>query len=349
LATVFQAFTQADTSTTRKYGGTGLGLAISSRLIDLMDGRIWAESKVGEGSTFHFAARFKLTSARPPDLPRIEPAIVRGMRVLIVDDNATNRLILEEMTRNWGMQPEAVERAREGMEVLRQAHEAGRPVDLVLSDVNMPEIDGLTLTEWIRQDPKLSDTSVIVLTSGAHPADVKRCDELQVAAHLMKPVKQSELLDAIRMSLAAAFSVHEREESPPLERVTALPPLRVLLAEDSLVNQKLAVGLMEKHGHTVVVAGNGKEAISAVASQEFDVVLMDVEMPEMDGLEATAVIRVKEKQTGRHMPIVAMTAHAMIGDRERCLEAGMDDYVAKPIRAQQLFDTLESALRNRRP
>ena len=279
---------------------------------------------------------------------RIEPAGVRETRVLIVDDNATNRLILEEMTRNWGMQPAAVGSAREAISVLRQSHQAGARVPLVLSDVNMPEVDGLTLTEWIRQDPDLADTTVIVLTSGARPDDMRRCDELKVAAHLMKPVKQSELLGAIEMSLGAAVPEDEGMEASPGEPKEALPPLHVLLAEDSLVNQKLAIGLMEKHGHSVVVANNGKEAIAALASDQFDVVLMDVEMPEMDGLEATAVIRVKERQTGKHVPIIAMTAHAMKGDRERCLEAGMDDYVSKPIRAQQLFDTLRSVLQDRR-
>jgi CheY-like chemotaxis protein len=238
-----------------------------------------------------------------------------------VDDNSTNRLILEEMTRNWGMQTGAVGSAREAISVLRQAHKMGARVQLVLSDVNMPEVDGLTLTEWIRQDPELADTTVIVLTSEAHPADIKRFDELKVAAHLMKPVKQSELFDAIGMSLGVAVPKDEGEEALRSDRKATLPPLRVLLAEDSLVNQKLAIGLMQKHGHSVVVASNGKEAIAAQASQEFDVVFMDVEMPEMDGLEATAVIRVKERQAGKHVPIIAMTAHAMKGDRERCLEA----------------------------
>jgi CheY-like chemotaxis protein len=349
LGLIFQAFTQADTSTTRKYGGTGLGLAISFRLAGLMGGRIWAESKVGDGSTFHFAARYKLATATPPDFPRIQPAAVIGTRVLIVDDNSTNRLILEEMTRNWGMRPGAVEGAHEAIKVLRQAHKAGERMQLVLSDVNMPDVDGLTLTEWIRQDSELADTTVIVLTSGAYPDEMKRCDELKVAAHLMKPVKQSELFNAIAMSLEIAVPEDEGEAAFRGERMAELPTLRVLLAEDSLVNQKLAIGLMEKHGHSVVVANNGKAAIAALALQEFDVVLMDVEMPEMDGLEATAVIRVKERQAGKHVPIIAMTAHAMKGDRERCLEAGMDDYVSKPIRAQKLFETLESVLRDRRP
>jgi CheY-like chemotaxis protein len=213
----------------------------------------------------------------------------------------------------------------------------------------MPEVDGFMLTEWIRQDPDLVDTTVIILTSGTRSDDLERCDELKVAAHLMKPVKQSELLGAIEMSLGTAAEENDGAEASPGEQAEALPPLNVLLVEDGLMNQKLAIALMEKHQHSVVVANNGKEAIAALASRQFDVVLMDVEMPEMDGLEATAVIRAKERQTGEHVPIIAMTAHAMKGDRERCLEAGMDDYLSKPIRAQQLFETLESVLQRRWP
>jgi signal transduction histidine kinase/DNA-binding response OmpR family regulator len=344
LASIFDAFTQADASTTRKFGGTGLGLAISSRLVNLMNGRIWAESSVGQGSVFHFTARFGIASSPPPELPAISPATVKGTRVLIVDDNSTNRRILEEVTRNWGMRPEVTESAQEAITSLRRAEEAGQRIKLVLSDVNMPEVDGLTLTEWIRKDAHLSDTPVIVLTSGARPDDMKRCNELDVIAHLMKPVKQSELFNAIGMSLQLAVPEDEGEVETVGVGKVELPPLRILLVEDSVVNQKLALGVLKRKGHSVVVAENGKEAIAALSSQQFDVVLMDVEMPEMDGLEATAVIRVKEKQTGEHVPIVAMTAHAMKGDRQRCLEAGMDDYVSKPIRAQQLFETIGSVL-----
>jgi two-component system sensor histidine kinase/response regulator len=215
---------------------------------------------------------------------------------------------------------------------------------LLLSDVNMPEADGITLTEWIRQDPELADTTVIVLTSGARSDDLKRCEGLGVAAHLMKPVKQSELFDAIGMSLGITIREDEVEATLQGEPESQRPSLRCLLAEDSLVNQKLAVALLEKHGHKVTVTNNGKEAIAALASQQFDVVLMDVEMPEMGGLEATAVIRVQEQQRGTHIPIIAMTAHAMKGDRERCLDAGMDGYVAKPIRAAQLFQTIEAVV-----
>ncbi|TWU40849.1 PocR ligand-binding domain-containing protein [Novipirellula artificiosorum] len=348
LASIFKAFTQADVSTTRKHGGTGLGLSISSRLVSLMEGRIWVESDAGEGSVFHFTVRFKLASDTPTDLSRIRPEVLRGTRVLIVDDNSTNRLILEEMTRNWGMQPVTARSADEAINVLRHAYETGTKVPLVVSDVNMPEVDGVTMTEWIRQDPKLEATTIILLTSGTSPANRKRCDSLHVAEHLIKPVKQSELFNAIGMSLGVSVPADDQAEPTLGEQASALPPLKVLLAEDGLVNQKLAVILMEKNGHTVVVANNGKEAVEKSASHEFDVVFMDVEMPEMDGLEATAAIRANEKRTGKHVPIIAMTAHAMKGDRERCLEAGMDDYVSKPIRAERLFKTLASVLRDGR-
>ena len=234
----------------------------------------------------------------------------------------------------------------QAIDALRAAHQAGRQLPLVLSDVHMPEVDGLTLTKWIRQDPDLADTTVIILTSGTRPEELQRCDELHVAAHLMKPVKQSELLSAIEMSLGVAAGEMEAARAMPSNPSFELPPLSVLLVEDGLVNQKLAIIILEKHRHSVVVANNGREAIDALACGQFDVVLMDVEMPEMDGLEATTVIRAKETQTGTHVPIIAMTAHAMKGDRDRCLAAGMDDYVSKPICTEQLFDALRSVVAN---
>jgi CheY-like chemotaxis protein len=263
--------------------------------------------------------------------------------VLIVDDNATNRLILEEMVRSWGMAPAAVASAREALDWLHRAHERQSPFRIVLADVNMPEVDGFSMVEQIRRDEKLRGTIVIVLTSGTRPGDMARCKELRIDAHLMKPIKQSELFDAIGMALG--ISTPEDHAAAVPRGTEPISPLRILLAEDSLVNQKLALGLLGKQGHAVTVATTGKEAVRLWESQDFDVILMDVQMPEMDGMEATAVIRAQEVRTGSHIPIIAMTAHAMKGDRELCLAAGMDDYVSKPIRAEQLLDALRRVLR----
>jgi signal transduction histidine kinase/DNA-binding response OmpR family regulator len=344
-AAVFDAFEQADNTTTRRFGGSGLGLTISSRLVELMGGRIWVESEVDRGSTFHFTARLELASAEPAEVRPLAGAAVVGTRVLVVDDNATNRRVLEEMLRRWEMAPDSAAGAHQALEILCQARQSGRPYGLVLTDANMPDMDGFALAERIKQDSELDGTVIMMLTSGDRPGDVARCEQLGIASYLMKPVKQSELFDAILIALGATATEEESLEAlavPP----SRLPPLRILLAEDSLVGQKLAVALLQRQGHTVVVAHHGREALAAMESQAFDLVLMDVQMPEMDGLEATSTIRAKESQTGKHVPIIAMTAHAMKGDRQRCLQAGMDEYLPKPIRAKRLFETIETVLRD---
>jgi PAS domain S-box-containing protein len=338
---IFEMFEQADNSMTRRYGGAGLGLSIASRLAGLMQGRIWVQSEVGRGSEFHFTAQLGLAEpevagAVPPEAPRLH-----GTRVLVVDDNATNRRLLEEILRSWCMVPATAAGAREALLLIAQARQAGEPYDLVLTDAHMPDVDGFALVEQIRRDPSPDSIVVMMLTSGDRPEDMMRCDRLGIAAYLLKPVKQSELLEAIEMALGIALPVSKRSRSDEPRR-HRVGPLNILLVEDSLINQKLAVALLEGEGHRVTVVHNGREAIDALDDGGFDLVVMDVQMPEMDGLEATARIRAKQRQTGSRTPILAMTAYALKGDRQRCLEAGMDGYIAKPIRAEELFDAIDA-------
>jgi PAS domain S-box-containing protein len=344
---VFDAFEQVDRSTTRRYGGSGLGLAICRRLVSLMGGEISVESEVGRGSTFRFTLVLDTAPVAAEEIspPAPSDAPLAGTRVLVVDDNETNRIILQEMLTNWGLKPCCVESVRAAMGQLREAQQASQPYELVVTDANMPEQTGFDLMDQVRQDPDLHSTVIVMLTSGGDTDDVARCERLGAAAYLLKPVKQSELLDAVVLALGLPERQAHRRPSPRAATYPSLPPLKILLAEDSLVNQKLAVGLLEKHGHHVTVVDNGRRAVNAVEAGVFDLVLMDVQMPDMDGFEATAIIRAKQRDTGRHTPIVAMTAHAMKGDRERCLEAGMDDYVAKPIRTEQFFTTIAAAVK----
>jgi two-component system, sensor histidine kinase and response regulator len=335
---IFEAFAQADGSTTREYGGTGLGLSISAELVRMMDGRVSVESEPGRGSRFRFSARF----GRPPAPASTPPAEVvarlRNLRVLVVDDNATNRRILEEVLAQWRMRPVAVSGGRAALERLRQAARSGRPFPLVLLDANMPEMDGFALAEQIKGHPRLAGAAIMMLTSGARPGDRARCLELGVSSHLTKPIKQSDLLDAIMEVVAARPA---RGRGRPAARPAPAPKggraLRILVAEDNAVNQQVAVGMIERAGHTARVANNGREALALLQTEAFDVVLMDVQMPELDGFETTAAIRERERSTGTHVPIVAVTAHTMKGDADRCLAAGMDAYVAKPLRSQELL------------
>jgi signal transduction histidine kinase/DNA-binding response OmpR family regulator/ligand-binding sensor domain-containing protein len=340
---VFDAFEQADTSTTRKFGGTGLGLAISRRLAGLMGGRVWLESPradlgadaPGPGCAFHFTVRMALGETPPQSAP----VSLDGVAVLIVDDNPTNRTILVEMLRAKGMKPLAVETGEEALAMLEQARAAGCPFPLAILDFQMPGMDGFTLAERIRAQAEMRETRLFILTSAGQRGDAARCKDIGIEVYLLKPVKQSALLDAISCALgrptASGLLPLTRHSMNEMRR-----KLRILLAEDNAVNQKLAVRLLEKRGHLVSVANDGREAVAAVEACQFDVVLMDVQMPNMGGLEAAAAIRASERGTGRRLPIVAMTAHAMKGDEELCLEAGMDGYVTKPIQPDHLMDVI---------
>src|SRR5580700_5473428 len=341
---IFEAFAQADSSTTRKYGGTGLGLAISAQLCELMNGVMWVESEEGRGSIFHFTAHFGRPKARGEKSGESEPVKLRDLPVLVVDDNSTNRKILEEMIANWRMKPVAAPNGPAAMEALQRAHKNGTPFRLVLLDGHMPGMDGFEVAARVKQDPQLHGAEVILLTSAGRSEDVARAKAVGVAAALSKPVKQSELWDAIVTALNVPGQQKTRGASPSAAartRARARRPLRVLLAEDNPVNQEVALRLLERRGHSVIVAENGKQALTAIERHKFDLVLMDVQMPEMGGLEATQLIREKEKSTGEHLPILAMTAHAMQGDRERCIAAGMDGYLAKPIDPKSFLQTVE--------
>jgi predicted ATPase/signal transduction histidine kinase/CheY-like chemotaxis protein/HPt (histidine-containing phosphotransfer) domain-containing protein len=340
--TVFQPFEQADMSTTRQYGGTGLGLAICHKLVTLMGGKIDVDSEPGCGSTFWFTAWFAISDKVQP--PARAPTELKGLRVLVVDDNTTNRTILEQVLLAKEMAPVTASSALEGFSLLQDALRDGRPFRLLISDVQMPKIDGFGLASMIRADANLSDLDIIQLTSAGHQGDQARCQKLRVAGQLTKPVKQSDLYSVMMRVLGIAPSNPSGWIAIKKPETSTLPPLRILLAEDSLVNQKLALAVLSRLGHTTVVANHGKEALSILASQEFDVVLMDVQMPEMDGFETTAAIRAAEQSTGKHQPIVAMTAHAMAGDRQRCLDAGMDAYVSKPFQQELLLQAIATVI-----
>jgi two-component system sensor histidine kinase/response regulator len=343
---IFDPFTQADNSTTKNYGGTGLGLAISARLVTMMGGEIWVESERGKGSQFHFTAQ--LVADHAPSIARSPnpPVAKDAARVLVVDDNRTHCEILGSLLKGWGWIAISVRGGEEAILQVRAARESGDPYELILIDRHMPGMDGFELIEHLQMLPGVVPATIMMLTSGGQRGDMERCAELGICAHLSKPVRPSELADAIRQAVG----------TPPVEAAPATQPdsaparglapsLRVLLAEDNAVNRKVVTSLLEKRGHEVLVTTNGKEALAALEEGTFDLVLMDVQMPEMDGFEATRRIRLSEQGTAFHQRIIALTAYAMSGDRARCLEAGMDGYLTKPLGALALDQVLESCLK----
>jgi two-component system sensor histidine kinase/response regulator len=340
LERIFAAFEQADGSTTRKYGGTGLGLAISVRLAELMEGRVWVESEEGRGSTFHFTARVSPGIGMSSRV--VDETVLAGLRVLVIDDNATNRFVLREMVHRWGMRPTTADGGERALEAIREAVVQDDPYHVVLLDCHMPHIDGFMVAEQIRDNPFLRDVTILMLTSAERSSDMRRSRELGLAAYLVKPVTQKELRSTIVKLLSgtpgAVEALREQSQAAP-DR-----PLRILLAEDNLVNQKVAVSLLSRLGHAVTVAPDGQAAVDAYQRQSFDLILMDVQMPVLSGFDATRAIRQLEETSGAHIPIVAMTARAMKGDRERCLESGMDEYLSKPIQGKRVMDVIRRAV-----
>ena len=337
---LFQAFSQVDNSTTRKFGGTGLGLAISLRLVRLMGGRIWVESEEGQGSCFHFSVLLREAGADHKAEPLPAAETLKGVSVLVVDDNSTNRQILCEVTRGWGMLAEVAEGGPAAIAVMESARHAGKSYRIALIDACMPEMDGFELAQRVQTDPRLAGAVIMMLTSAGRKGDAALCRQLGIAAYLVKPINNADLRQAL-------LTVLGRAEGATLPLITrhslreSRSGLRVLVAEDNPVNQALVLRLLEKEGHQVTLAHHGGEAVALASTRHYDVVFMDVQMPVMDGFAATAAIRQREQVMGGHLPILAMTAHALKGDRERCLAAGMDGYIPKPVSIAAIREELQ--------
>jgi two-component system sensor histidine kinase/response regulator len=343
---IFNAFAQADGSMTRKFGGTGLGLAISYQLINLMGGKIWVESKVGEGSSFHFKVPFKLPKDQEGRSLSMKLDILKGLPVLIIDDNATNRDILKKMLANWHTRPTEAESGEEARVLIDRAESEGNPFAFVVMDAYMPGMDSFILAQEIKQKPDLAKSTIIMLNSAETQGDAAPWQKLGVFAFITKPIKQNELLESVMKVLNNDTEEKELVPQPSSSsKQETSPGYRVLVAEDNIVNQRVVCYMLEKHGHQVTSAHNGEEVLEAVEKQIFDLILMDIQMPKMDGFEATSAIREKEKKTGSHIPIIALTAHAMKGDKEKCIENGMDDYISKPIKPEDLFDTIDRVIK----
>ncbi|WP_174875134.1 response regulator [Vogesella oryzae] len=329
---IFAAFAQADSSTTRRYGGTGLGLAITRQLVELLGGRLWVQSKEGQGSCFYFP--LPASPAEAPVSEQATDAELAGKTVLVADDNATNRSWLETLLLSWDMRPTLVSDGFAALEALKKSSFA-----LILLDGHMPGMSGFDVAQQLQADHRRD--AVIMLTSSHERGDTQRCQQLGIRGYLTKPIRQEELQMAIRLLLSKTADSLEHTALVTQDTVRTLSDTQhVLLVEDNLVNQKLGITLLERHGYQVTVAANGQEALELVAAQHFDLILMDMQMPVMDGLEATRRIRAQEAEHGGHLPIIAMTANVMSGDRERCIQVGMDGYIDKPITAAKVFEEI---------
>jgi two-component system sensor histidine kinase/response regulator len=345
ISSIFRNFSQLDNSTTRQFGGTGLGLSISKKLIEIMGGNIWVQSSPGKGSTFHFTIPFKNQTGQMVGKNSLKPSILRAVTVLVVDDNETTRRILKDMLDNWQMKACMAENAYAALDELARAQISRKPFKVLLIDSNLPDMSGYELIQKIKENNDCEETVIMMLTSLGQRGDAVRCRELGIKVYLTKPIKQSDLLDALVMALnpeimqneqlhlITRHSLRERRES-----------LHILCVEDNPVNMKLMLHLLKRMGHTAEPAYNGNEALKALDKQNFDLILMDIQMPQMDGFETTIAIREKEKETGKHVPIIAITAHAMKGYKERCINAGMDAYIPKPIKTDELIQVIEKLI-----
>ena len=336
-ARIFDAFVQVDGSNTRRFAGTGLGLAICARLIALMDGRLSVESTAGQGSTFHFTATFGVTPLQPERPAIVSAEALDGLPVLVVDDNATNRRILQDVLRQWGMRPVAADSGQRALEIMDEHARAGQHFAVALLDSEMPGMDGFTLASRIRREHPSAGPGIMMLSSVDVGSMAARNRQNGIPEHLVKPVTTANLRKAILRVLGKA---QPRAAATETALPTPARPLRILLAEDNPVNQKVSLKLLHRQGHSVVLVSTGTEVLEALARDSFDLVLMDVQMPAMNGYDATRAIRVRERSSGDHIPVIALTAHAMHGDREICIDAGMDDYLTKPIQARALYEAL---------
>ncbi len=346
LDTIFNSFEQADCSTTRRYGGTGLGLTISKQLVEMMGGKICVESRIGKGSKFHFTVKFQVQTKQSRSSIDYDCADLKDLRVLVVDDNGTNRKILEEVFGSWGISHQSVGDGHSALKALESAVHNRRPFDLVITDGQMPEMDGFEVSRRIKENPQYAVTAIILLASMGIRGDAARCKELGISCYLVKPIKQKELADAMMLVFGRQASAHPKAPPALITRHTVKEAqyhrrMKILLAEDNPINRKMAAKILEKLGHQVETAEDGQQAVQMIADQDYDVVLMDVQMPEMDGVTATRIIRDQENSKYHRLPIIALTAHAMKGDRATFLEAGMSDYLSKPIEPLELKQMIE--------